>query len=311
MEHIKVMLEYFHPWTNSAGFYYARSQGWYEEAGIDVEFVCYDAARGDTLAYLKRGEVDFGIFPTNRLLVMRENSKEVVSIASINHGGMETIQTVKSTGIRRPADLSNKRIALNPTPRGIAMVKHLIAADGGDPNSFTIVDSGVKEYQAEDIIAGKVDATFGSYWAWELQMDSIVPEEERFYWKVDDIGAPPYHSYLLGTNQKLIDKNPQLIYIFLEITARGFIAVANKPSIAEKVYERYVPYFPVSLITKSLSLIAATWLHEGYWGYQRPELMEPYAKWLEKNGILEDCNIWKEACDYRFLPEGGYHIGEL
>jgi putative hydroxymethylpyrimidine transport system substrate-binding protein len=40
--HIKVMLEYFYPWTNSAGIYLARRRGWYDEVGLDVECRTYD-----------------------------------------------------------------------------------------------------------------------------------------------------------------------------------------------------------------------------------------------------------------------------
>ena len=36
---VRVMLEYFHPWPNSAGLYLAREKGWYSDAGLDVELV--------------------------------------------------------------------------------------------------------------------------------------------------------------------------------------------------------------------------------------------------------------------------------
>ncbi|WP_419959916.1 ABC transporter substrate-binding protein [Psychrobacillus sp. BM2] len=302
-QHIRVVLEYFHPWTNSAGFYYAREQGWYEEIGLDVEFTCYDAARGDTLTYLNTQQAHFGIFPTNRLLVLREKVLEtsVIGIAAINHGGMETIQTVRSTGIENPADLSGKRIAMNPTPRGLAMVKHLISANGGVPE-FEVVDAGARELEAHDLANGVADATFGSYWGWELLLDSSVPVEERIIWPVDSIGAPKYHSYLLGANEQFANANPELVEQFLEVTARGYLTIAKQPNLAESIYEKTIPYFPAYLIQRSLPLIAQSWLHNKEWGQQREELMHDYSDWLVRHQILRNKDGWKTAYTNKFLP---------
>lgn len=305
MRHLKVMLEYFYPWTNSAGFYYSRERGWYREAGLDVEFAVYDPGRGDTLAYLARGEADFGIFPSNRLLVLRERQPVVIGVAAINHRGMETVQTVRSTGIRRPADLSGKRVALNPTPRGLAMIRQLVSADGGDPDAIVLVDAGTRELTPDEIAAGEADATFGSYWAWEVLMDTRVPEEERIVWPVDEIGAPPYHSYLLGTREELAKLEPEVVRDFLAATERGYKAVAAEPLAAVPIYERVIPYFPKDLFERSLPLIASTWLHNGEWGRQRTELIEPYAAWLADHGILKDRDVWRTSYTNEFLPGEG------
>ena len=36
MRPARVMLEYFHPWPNSAGFYLARERGWYRQHGLEL-----------------------------------------------------------------------------------------------------------------------------------------------------------------------------------------------------------------------------------------------------------------------------------
>ena len=87
MVSVKVMLEYFHPWPNSAGLYLARERGWYEELGLDVELVVHDPYHGDTLQHLLTGAADFGIFPSNRLLVRRGLGQALQGIAAINAGG--------------------------------------------------------------------------------------------------------------------------------------------------------------------------------------------------------------------------------
>lgn len=302
LKKIKVMLEYFYPWTNSAGIYLARENGWYREAGLDVEIMLYDPIHGDTLTYLSEDEVDFGVFPTNRLFVLREKHPDVIGIAAVNQRGMETIQTIKKTGIKRPADLSGKRIALNPTPRGLAMVKHLIRLDGGDPDSIIVHNSGAREYNAEIIANGTVDATFGSYWAWDILLDTTVPENKRIVWPVDEIGAVPYHSYLLGVNVSKL-RDPELIVNFLAVTARGYSDAVQNPKSAVRIYEKVLPYFSTNLIERSLPLISPTWFYEGKWGVQRQDLMEQYAHWLYQNNILNNKESWKSAYTNEFLPK--------
>jgi ABC-type nitrate/sulfonate/bicarbonate transport system substrate-binding protein len=293
LTHVRVMLEYYHPWTNSAGFYVASTEGWYREAGLDVELSVFDALRGDTLEHLHRGEVHFGVFPTNRLLVRRAAGQPLHAVASINHRGMETIQTVAELGITRPRELAGRRLALNPTPRGVAMVRHLVAADGGDPDAVILVDSGHRELSLHDVAAGEVDATFGGYWAWDA-LFADLPAERRVVWPVDEIGAPPYHSYLLGTGPALAGRD-DLVRTFLEVTARGYRAATDDPGRTLEILDRVIPYFPRPILARSLELIAPTWWHGGTWGEIRPDLMDPYAAWLAAGDILPAGFDWRDA----------------
>jgi putative hydroxymethylpyrimidine transport system substrate-binding protein len=296
MTHVKVVLEYLHPWTNSAGLMLAAQQGWYADLGLDVELAVADPHRGDSLEYLNRGETTFAVFPANRLLVRSDQGQPLVGVAAVNHRAMETIKTAKSTGITRPRDLEGRRLAYNPTPRGIAMVRHLVAADGVDPDKVITVDSGARELQTEDILGGIADATFGTYWAWDVLFD---PSPEQLYWPVDEIGAPRYHSYLIGTRE---DGDPGLTRAFLAATARGYLSAISEPERARSAFERYIPYFRADILSRSLDLVAPTWTHDGQWGTQRPELMEPYAAWLADAGILSTADVWQRATTNEFLP---------
>lgn len=300
---IRVMLDYVHPWPNAAGFYVARSRGWYREAGLDVELVTHDYDHGDTLAYLSRFEVAFGVFPSNRLLVRRENREPLVGIAAINQTGLETIQAIRRAGIARPRDLEGHRLAYGLTPRGRAMVSHLVAADGGDPSAVISVDSGGHELTPDYLVSGAADALFGGYWCWDLVSRS-VPEDELVTWRVADIGAPAYHSYLLGTQEWTIASNPELVRRFLAATSRGFHAAAEDQAAALALLRRVIPYLPGWRLERSLELVAPTWFHDGRWGVQREqELVAGYAKWLAEYAVLTDRDVWKGATTNEFLPD--------
>jgi NitT/TauT family transport system substrate-binding protein len=235
--------------------------------------------------------------------VRRDNAEALIGIAAINHGGLETIQTVRASGITRPRDLEGRRLAMGPTPRGLAMVSHLIAADGGDPAAAIIVDNRGRVFTVDDIAAGEVDATFGGYWAWDALFGTL-PESERLTWRVDDIGAPPYHSYLLGTQESFARDQPKLVSRFLGATARGYLEAIKDPAAALAAIERVTPYFPRPILKRSIELIKQTWTYQSRWGEQRSALLAPYAQWLHRHGILRSPDVWQNAVTNELLPAG-------
>jgi NitT/TauT family transport system substrate-binding protein len=290
-----------HPWPNAAGFYVARERGWYREAGLDVELTVHDVGRGDTLAHLARYEVDFGVFPSNRLLVRRERREPLIGVAAVNQTGLETIQARRASGISRPRDLEGRRIGYGPTPRGRAMVSHLVAADGGDPSQVLSVDSGGHELTPEYLVSSGLDALFGGYWCWDV-LSREVPEAELHTWRVDEIGAPAYHSYLLGTQETTAEQNPELVRSFVQATARGFEAAAADQPQTLALLGRAIVYQPTWRLGRSLELVATSWFHEGRFGVQRvEELIAPYAAFLTSYGVLEDPMVWKDATTNEFL----------
>jgi putative hydroxymethylpyrimidine transport system substrate-binding protein len=300
MSAVRVLLEYFHPWPNDAGFQMAQASGHYRDAGLDVELAVADPLRGDPLAHLARDEADFVVCPPNRLFVRREQGERLTGIAAINHRAMETLQTVTDRGVTRPGELAGRRVAYNPTPRGVAMVRHLVLSDGGDPDSLITVDSGVRELSVDDIAAGEADATFGGYWAWDALFGSLSPER-RVVWPVDEISALRYHSYLLATRESTLEERPELVRGFLEATAAGYLAASSDHEATLRLLERVIPYFPREILRRSLELIAPTWTYQGRWGEQRPELLAGYALWLADNRITASPDVWREAVSNEFL----------
>ena len=303
MRLVRVALEYFHPWPNSAGFYYARQAGFFAERGMRVEFVLTDPSIGDALHYLQQQWVDFAIFPSNRLFVRRTQQQGVLGIAAINHTGLECIQSLRRFAIFRPRDLQDKRLALNPTPRGMAMVKHLVEADGGDFKRVQLIDAACREYTPSELSAGLADASFGGYWAWEALMDSPVAKEERVVLPVSEFGAPNYHSYLLGVHEQQQQCSDAQIYSFVAALAKGYQALRHQPELAQACYEAVIPYFPQQLIQLSLQKIAPTWFADQHWGMQNLAFHQEYAAWLHHYRVLSDPDIWKVAVSNRYVEE--------
>lgn len=306
---LSLVLEYFHPWPNSAGFYAARAAGYYDEAGIELEIRTGDPGLGDSLEHVTRGLADLAVFPTNRLLMRRERGQELRAIAAVNQRGLETIRTLDRSGIRSLADLTDHRVALNPTPRGVAIVRQLVARAGGDPNRVVLVDVGARELTADDLESGIADASFGSYWAWDVLLSERADRPERV-WRVDDELGIRYHSYLLGGGAELDQIPPETRAAFLAATARGFRLAASEMSATVDLLETVTPYFERRVLARSLALIAPTWFEGGRWGVIRTDAMNDYSTWLAQSGILSDAFAWPAAIDTAWSEGGGASVDD-
>lgn len=303
MSRVRVCVGYFHPWTNDVGVLLAQHEGWFLEQGLDVECVIPDPYRGRPCHYLERAEADFALVPLSRLLTARERSAPIVGVAAVNHRGLDAVQTVAGTGVTRPRDLAGRRVGLNPTPRGVAMVRYLVERDGGDPDAVIMVDCGCRELTADDIRGGEVDATFGGYWAWDA-LFSTVPADEHLIWPVDTLGVPAFHSYVLATREALVRERPDVVGAVVEVAGRGYRTAVEDRPLTLAVLERVTPYFPRRMLARSLELVAPTWLYEGQWGRLREELIGPYARWLASRGLLHRPESWNEAVTNRFVTAG-------
>ena len=295
MIHVRLMLEYFHPWPNSAGFFFARTMGWFADQGIELEIRVPDIHRGDAREHLCRGEVEVGVVPTKRFLASLCEAEPLLAVAAINQCSLEAIHSVRENHVVRPRDLCGKRVSMNPTPRGAAMLRHLIEADGGDPREVIVVDYGKRELTFDELARGEADASFGSYWPWESVMPSSVGEQERIVLPIRDWGAPEFHSYLLCTSRRWARRNRGVLDRFLAVVHRGYLAVMSQPAIATSIYERVIPYFPRSQIASSLDKIAPTWALDGEWGVVRHTSLDVYAHWLCRHGVLPTVPDWRPA----------------
>ncbi|WP_436023097.1 ABC transporter substrate-binding protein [Trinickia sp. LjRoot230] len=295
MTHVRLMLEYFHPWPNSAGFFFARAMGWFADQGIELEIRVPDVHRGDAREHLSRGEVEFGVVPTKRFLASVCEAEALVAVGAVNQCSLEAIHSVRGNNIARPRDLCGRRVSMNPTPRGIAMLRHLIETDGADPNDVIVVDNGKRELTFDELACGAADASFGSYWPWESVMPSNIGEHEKIVLPIREWGAPDFHSYLLCTSREWAERSGGVLQRFLAVVHRGYRAVMCQPAIAAPIYERVIPYFPRTQIASSLDKIAPTWALHGQWGVIRHASVDAYAHWLYRHDVLPVVPDWSRA----------------
>ena len=93
-------------WTPTADhspFYYAKAQGWYEKAGIDLTI---EVGKGSGVSSLKVGSggSPFGISDLATMLVARGKGADVLALMSIYANTGQTFYWLKSYGINSARD---------------------------------------------------------------------------------------------------------------------------------------------------------------------------------------------------------------
>lgn len=95
-----------------AGYYAAQKQGYFKEAGLDVEIRSRDLQKNN-IEQVLNGEVQYGIADSVLLLYQAKNAP-VVIVAPIFQHSPQALITLKSSGIDSPYKLDGKRIAFYP-----------------------------------------------------------------------------------------------------------------------------------------------------------------------------------------------------
>ena len=106
-EHVRLQLK----WQNQfqfAGYYAAKSKGYYKNAGIDVEIIPEKPGE-DPIQQIVSGKAEFGVGATD-LLLKREQKMPVVVLASVFQHSPMVLLCLKKDDIQTVHDLNNKPI---------------------------------------------------------------------------------------------------------------------------------------------------------------------------------------------------------
>jgi NitT/TauT family transport system substrate-binding protein len=267
-------------------FLYAKTRGFYQEAGLDVDI---RSIQGDvnTIRAVIAGDADVGTVGAYSALSAANAGARIKSIGSFTPHFDSHIGARK--GIDNLKDLEGKSFAVSGIGN-IAQVGPMlcIEAAGGDPNKVNWVTVGSGSARIQGLIAGAYQAT-----AFNTVYVKRITSYDFLHVIADQAKILPSFIYTWEVVSPSILAKKELLTKFAIATARGAKWGMENPSEAIKITADYLPEAPKDEVEFQVNTYARNkhWVVDGvlpkeYWDFTTSSLMRH--KLLEKVPGYED-----------------------
>lgn len=209
---VRLQLKWFHSFQ-FAGYYAAQDQGYYRNAGIDVDLL-EGAPDREPISTVLKGDAEFGV-QGPALLLARLQGKPVVAVATILQHSPYVLITRADSGIVTPSQLAGKRMMASEGHSEFE-IDAMLVREGVPFNTITIEPY---TWRLQDLIEGKTDAipAYISDEPFRLEQQGV---------KVNVIAAVNYgidfYGDTLFTTESFARKNTELVQRFRAATLRGW-----------------------------------------------------------------------------------------
>jgi NitT/TauT family transport system substrate-binding protein/putative hydroxymethylpyrimidine transport system substrate-binding protein len=217
----------FQPNAVHAGIYAAREEGYYRNAGVDLQ-IREPSSSTDAPKLLEAGRADFAVLDIHDLAIAYERGLDVTAVVPIVQRPLAAVIAANRDQVQRPSDLEGKTVGVTGLPSDDAVLDSVLEADGASPSAVDRVTIGFQAVSA--LAAGKVDAATG-FWNAEgvaLQRQGIAMRVFR----VDDYGAPRYPELWLCASRRLVRDHRRLARAVRGATIRGYRFEVDHPGSA-------------------------------------------------------------------------------
>ena len=295
---VKLALDWY-PNANHVGLFIAQEKGYFKEENLNVNL--YTPVDPSTvLLTVGSGADDFGISYQPDVILARAQDVPVVSVAGLVQHPLNSVMTLKSSGIVKPADLVGKKIGYPGIPTNEPLLDTMLKADGARGlQDVELVNVGFD--LAPALISGRVDAIVGAYWTHE----SIMMENEGYpieIMRMEKWGVPDYYELVLVTSEKTLQERPDVVRRFVRAVRRGFEDAISDPQKAVDILLTGTKEEVDEKIERpGADLLVPMWESEsGVFGNQMGAKWDNFIQWMRDEGLLDADAEIGEAFTNRF-----------
>ena len=213
--HIRLFLNWY-PEAEHGGYYAALREGYYRDAGLDVEIV-KGGPSAPVIPQVDRGEMEFGITNADGLLLARAEEASVVALMAPIQISPRCIMVHATSKINDFGELKNMTIAMNPQPFSSFLQRH-VPLEG-----VTVVpyQGSVTAFLNDENFAQQAYVFSEPYVA---QQQGGDPKSLL----VADLGFNPYTSVLF-TNETYLHEHEEVVRKMVAASVRGWQHYVEHP----------------------------------------------------------------------------------
>ncbi len=227
-ETVRLQLKWQHHFQ-FAGYYAAKEKGYYQAAGLDVEFIPGDPGV-DTVQKVLEGKAEFGVGATD-LLLRREQGAPVVVLADIFQHSPLALMTLKRNGTANLHNKSGRKIVIEP---GSTELEAYLRSEGVTSDKYIM---RAPKFHGWDLLEGTVDAVSTNVIGEMFPLNKSGRE-----YQIDSprsVGIDFYGDNLF-TTEKLIKTKPEMVRAFRAASIKGWeYAMQHTEEIVQLIHSRY------------------------------------------------------------------------
>jgi putative hydroxymethylpyrimidine transport system substrate-binding protein len=298
LDRITLTLDWY-PNADHAGIYAAQAEGFFEDEGLDVELQ-QPSDPAAVLQLVAAGQSEFGVSYENEMTNAAARDVPVKSVMAIMQQPLNSIISLKETGIEEPKDLAGKKVGYAGQSFGSAVLDTVLRQAGEDPASVEKVNVGLDLRPA--LISKQVDAVVDAYW----NIEAVELAQEGFETNVirlPEVGVPNYNELIIATSDSYAQENPDIVRRFVKALVEGHQYAVENPEAARDALLAANEELDPEVAQETVALTVPLFGEPGRIGYQDPEEWRAYVDWAVENEVLPGPVDVDTVMTNEFLPE--------
>lgn len=294
--HVRLPMGYI-PSVQYAPFYVADSRGYFEQAGIDIEFDYQ--LETDGVALVGSNDLQFALVSGEQVLLARNQGLPVIYVLAWWQDYPVAVASFTDKGIREPADLAGRKIGL-PGLFGANYVGLRALLDAANLSESDVQLDSIGFTQVDALIAGLDDSV-----AIYANNEPIQLADQGY--EVDLIRVADYADLAsngLLTNEITIRDHPDLVEKMVGAILKGLADTMADPDAAFEICKKYIDVWDQQNedLYKEILLASMKFWEADRPGYSQPETWENMQDVLISMGWLSEPLELDKAYTNQFIP---------
>lgn len=239
-----VMQTDWFPQAEHGGFYHALVEGYYREAGLDVE-ILPGGVNAQINLKVARGDADFGMNRMDLLFVAQQRGLPITVVGAHLQRDPQALLVHEDSPVRTFADLQGRTLIAAPSMVWISYLKKRYGIDF----SLRPMTYGLAAFMADPEIIQQCFVTNEPFYARRngARVRTLL---------IADSGYEAYHA--IFTRRDLLREDPELVRTFVAASLRGWMAyLENDPQTTHAEILRRNPQVSAELLEYSRSELIA------------------------------------------------------
>ena len=286
-ETITVVLDWT-PNTNHTGIYVALANGYFQEAGLNVEVV--QPPEDGAVTLVASGKAQFGVSFQDSLApaFVGDTPMPVTAVAAVIQHNTSGIVSRAGEGMDTPKGLEGKKYATWDLDVEKATIRDVMAADGGNFDLVELIPSTVTD-EVSALQSGSVDAIW-IFYGWAGVACEVAGLDTDYFEFADIDPVFDYYTPVLIGSNAWLEENPDAARAFLAALSKGYTYAAEHPAEAADILMEAAPELKANsaLVYASQEYLAGEYIADAArWGEFDGERWAAFFNWLNENDLME------------------------